>query len=182
MMGSHLSQALPVKDCEPRRILTGMEREFGRATFNVEIPVDAEIIDIIHKFTDTVGAGGIRMNPTTVIIYMDARTNMFDAVEFNSYHSMHQSFGFNFVKTPAMRNLREKQSIPAGTVLGRSPTLDEQDNYRIGLNVKSAFMSIPGVTEDGFIVSESLCKRMTTTCIKKTSFSWGKTWYPSTLR
>lgn len=181
MMGSHLSQALPVKDCQPRRILTGMEREFGRATFNVEIPVDAEIIDIIHKFTDTAGAGGIRINPTTVIIYMDARTNQFDAVEFNSYHSMHQSFGFNFVRTQAMRNLRPEQSIPAGTVLGRSPTLDDQDNYRIGLNVKSAFMSIPGVTEDGFIVSESLCKRMTTTCIKKTSFSWGKTWYPLNL-
>ena len=181
MMGSHLSQALPVADCQPRRILTGMEREFGRATFNVVMPVDAEIIKVIQKYPPTIGQGGIKKNPTTVIVYMDANTKVFDVLEFDHYHCMHQHFGFNYVFTPAMKRLVPGARIPAGTILAHSPTLDDQGNYRIGLNAKVAMMSVPGIIEDGIVASRSFCKRNTTHCIEKRDRSWGKNWYPLNL-
>ena len=181
MMGSHLSQALPVLGCETRRILTGMEREFGRATFDVRIPVDAEIIQVIQKFPPTIGAGGIKKNPTTAVVYMDDKTKVFDILEFDHYHCMHQHFGFNYVFTKEMKRLVKGAHIPANTILAHSPTLDEMGNYRIGLNAKVAMMSMPGIIEDGIIASKSFCKRNTTKCIEKRDCSWGKNWYPLNL-
>lgn len=181
MLGSHLSQALPIADCQTRRILTGMEREFGRATFKIEIPVDAEIVKAIPKFQQTIGQGGIKRNPTTSVVYMDVKTKVFDVLEFNHYHCMHQHFGFNYVFTPAMRKLVPGEHLQAGTVLGHSPTLDDMGNYRIGLNARTAMMSVPGIIEDGIIASESFCKRLTTKCIESREKSWGKNWYPLNL-
>lgn len=182
MLGSHLSQALPVADCQTRRILTGMEREFGRATFKIEFPVDAEIYKVIPKFQQTLGQGGIKSNPTTAIVYMDVESKVFDVLEFNHYHSMHQHFGFQYViSKPTLRRLVPRSCIEAGTVLGHSPTLDEMENYRIGLNARVAMMSVPGIIEDGIVASESFCKRLTTRCIESRDTSWGKNWYPLNL-
>ncbi|WJJ54883.1 RNA polymerase beta subunit [Xanthomonas phage RTH11] len=181
MMGSHLSQALPVIGCETRRILTGMEREFGRATFKIEMPVDAEIVKVIHKFPPTIGEGGIKKNPSTIIVYMCAHTKVYDVLEFDNYHCMHQHFGFNYVFTKDMKRVVPGARIPAGTVLAHSPTLDDQGNYRLGVNAKVAMMSLPGIIEDGIIVSESFCKRNTTKCIESRDRSWGKNWYPLNL-
>lgn len=181
MLGSHLSQALPVIGCETRRILTGMEREFGRATFDIRIPVDAEIVKVIQKFPPTIGQGGIRKNPATAVVYMDTDTKTFDVLEFNHYHSMHQHFGFNFVFTKEMKKLIPGQHMEKGTILGHSPTLDDMGNYRIGVNAKVAMMSVPGIIEDGIVASESFCKRNTTHCIEKRDCSWGKNWYPLNL-
>lgn len=181
MLGSHLSQALPVIGCEPRRILTGMEREFGRATFQIAMPVDAEIVKVIHKFPPTIGQGGIKKNPTTIVVYMDYQTKVYDVLEFDHYHSMHQHFGFNYVFTKEMKRLVPKAFIPGGTILAHSPTLDEMGNYRIGLNAKVAMMSVPGIIEDGIVASRSFCKRNTTKCIEKRDKSWGKNWYPLNL-
>lgn len=181
MLGSHLSQALPVVGCETRRILTGMEREFGRATFDIRIPVNAEIVKVIQKYPPTLGQGGIRRNPTTAVVYMDHDSKLFDVLEFDDYHCMHQHFGFNFVKTPAMKKLVPGARVAAGTILGHSPTLDDMGNYRIGLNAKVAMMSVPGIIEDGIVASKSFCKRNTTHCIEKRDCSWGKNWYPLNL-
>jgi hypothetical protein len=181
MMGSHLSQALPVIGCEPRRLLTGMEREFGRATFDIRIPVDAEIVQVVQKFPPTIGQGGIKKNPTTSVVYMDTNTKVFDILEFDHYHCMHQHFGFNYVFTKEMKRLVPGAHISANTILAHSPTLDEQGNYRIGLNAKIAQISLPGIIEDGFIASESFCERNTTRCIEKRDCSWGKNWYPLNL-
>ncbi len=181
MMGSHLSQALPVIGCEIRRILTGMEREFGRATFDISLPCDAEIVKVIQKYPPTIGAGGIKKNPTTAIVYMDANTKTFDILEFNNYHCMHQHFGFNYVLTKDMKRIVPGARIPAGTVLGRSPTLDEQGNYRLGTNPRVAMMSLPGIIEDGVIASRSYCKANTTHCIESRDRSWGKNWFPLNL-
>ena len=181
MLGSHLSQALPVIGCEPRRILTGMEREFGRATFDIRIPVDAEIVKVIHKFPPTIGQGGIKKNPTTSVVYMDAKTKIFDILEFDHYHCMHQHFGFNYVFTKEMKRLVPGAHVPANTILAHSPTLDEQGNYRLGVNAKVAMMSVPGIIEDGIVASKSFCQRNTTRCIEKRDSSWGKNWYPINL-
>lgn len=181
MLGSHLSQALPVVGCETRRILTGMEREFGRATFDIRIPVDAEIIEVIHKYPPQMGMGGIKKNPTTVAVFMNTNTKVFDVLEFDHYHSMHQHFGFNYVPTKDMKRLKPREYMEANTILGHSPTLDEMGNYRIGVNAKVAMMSVPGIIEDGIVASESFCKRNTTHCIEKRDCSWGKNWYPLNL-
>ncbi len=181
MLSAHASQCLPIKDCQPRRILTGIEREFGRATFEVAFPVDAEVVKVLHKYPPTIGAGGIKKNPTTTVVYMDARTKVFDVLEFDHYHCMHQHFGFDFVLTKDFKRLVPGARIEAGTVIGRSPTLDDQGNYRLGLNAKVVMMSIPGIIEDGVVVSESYCKRNTTTCIESRDASWGKSWFPLNL-
>jgi hypothetical protein len=181
MIGSHLSQALPISGCEPRRILTGMERKFGRATFNIEFTVDAEIVKVIEKFPPTVGQGGIKRNPSTAIVYMDANTKVFDVLEFDRYHSLHPHFGFNYVFTKEMKRIVPGAKIAAGTILAHSPTIDEMGNYRLGLNAKVAMMSVPGIIEDGIVASKSFCKRNTTQCIEKRDCSWGKNWYPLNL-
>jgi len=58
--------------------------------------------------------------------------------------------------------------------------LDDGD-YAPCLETRTALMSVPAAIEDGIQVTESYCKRLTTTGVKSITFSIGKRGYPLNL-
>lgn len=178
MLGGHLSQALVIDGATTRRCLTGIEREFGRYTFNVKMPCDAEIIRVIQKFPTTLGRNSIRENPLYTILFEDVQTNCIDVIQLPRHHSRHQHFGFPYKFKSAVNRLIPGALIPKGTILADSPAVDDLGNYRLGLETNVAFMSVPGIIEDGVEVSEDYVKRLTTHGYETLTASWGEHYYP----
>ena len=182
MLGSHLSQALVIKGREPRRNQTLAEREFGKATFNIKFPCNAEILAIIDKHHRRMGRdSSVDDNPMTVIIYENLNNREIGVLEVPTFHCLHQHFGFKYDKRAPYRKLHVGGTVAEGTIIADSPAVDEHGDYSMGLEANIAFMTIPGVTEDGVVISRSLSKRLETNGFESRSATWGKQWFPLNL-
>lgn len=181
MMGGHLSQSLVVEGCTIRRCLTGIEREFGRFTFNVKMPVNAEIIKVISKYPKMIGYKAIKDNPLSVVVYEDVDTKEVGILQVPKFHCIHQHFGFQYDFRPSINKLTVGSAIAKGTILADSPAVDNLGNYKLGLESEVAFMSLPGVIEDGVIISEAYAQRLKTKGFESRVASWGNKYYPINL-
>ena len=181
MFSSHLSQALVIEGSTPKRIQTGAERELGKYTKAIKMPVDASIIKVIQRYPRRPGADSIKENPATAIIYEDVNTQEVDILMVENYCSDHNTFGFQYYSTPAMEKIYPGMQVPKGTVLAKSKSLKDDGNYAYGLEANVAYMSLPATIEDGFIISESMAERLTTTMTGSRVASWGKEYYPLNL-
>lgn len=185
---SHIAQALHVVGAEPRRVQTGTESKFGEYTFKQALPCDAQIIRLIPKFKQTIGEDSIGENPTTLVIFEDIHTKRVGMLELVGHStatdSKHQHFGFRYVQKPIVGELSAGMRLPKGTVLADSPSVrgeGEDQSYSYGLETNVAFMGVPGIIEDGIVVSESYLKRITSKGFEKRTASFGKKHYPLNL-
>jgi len=181
MFCSHVGQALVIDGSNPRRIQTGAEREVGKYTFSITMPVDANIIKVIQKYPPTGGYGSIKENPTYVILYENIDTNEIDVLMVERFHTMHTTFGFEYVLTENAKRIHPGQMVPAGTVIAHSSSVKSDGNYCYGREVQTAYMSIPQVIEDGFVISKTLASQLTTRMVDKRIVSWGREYYPLNL-
>lgn len=181
MVGGHLSQALVIKGATTRRCLTGIEREFGKYTFSVAMPCDGEILRVIQKYPRTMGRNAIKENPLYTIIYMDMQTKEVGVLDLPQFHCKHQHFGFRYKFKPAANRLQPGATIGKGTILADSPSVDDLGNYRMGIETNVAFMSVPGIIEDGVIVSEDYVERLMSKGFDSRVASWGEHYYPLNL-
>jgi len=185
---SHISQTLVINGAGPRRCQSGTESEFGRFTFKHKLPCDAAVIRTIPKYRQTIGADSIADNPSTLVIYEDIATKRVGILELIKYSTAidnkHQHFGFKYDFNALADELRPDTKIRKGTVLGDSPAVKGTgvyDSYNYGVETNVAFMGIPGIIEDGIVVSESYLKKITSTGFEKRTASWGKKYYPLNL-
>lgn len=185
---SHIAQALVIEDAEPRRIQTGTEAEFGRFTFKHKLPCDVEIVRIIPKFRQTMGKDSIPENPSTLIVYEEVETKRVGILEMIGYSTAidnkHQHFGFAYKNKPVAGELSVGMRLPKGTVLADSPSVvgeGDHQSYNYGLETNVAFMGVPGIIEDGIVVSESYLKRISSKGYEKRVTSFGKKYYPLNL-
>lgn len=186
MMCSHLSQLPVIAQPQIRRVLSGVEREYGKYTFNVRMPETGEITAIIERYP--VYSLKAKEKPGKLVIYRakppGARNQgkiYFGCLTLTDYHSLHQYFGFNFRRRPECDYLHVGSMIDKHTVFMESPNLDEHGNYRIGCNVDVFYSSHHGGIEDGFILGEHILPQFTSTGIESRTESWGKTHYPLNL-
>lgn len=181
MISSHLSQALVVKGATPRRFITGMERRFGEATFSVRMPRNGEVIAVVPKYSLTQGERPLSYNPMTSILFEDIETGTIDVLQLPSYHCTHHHFGFTFKLTQSGQRLTRGTAIAKDTLLATSPSVDARGNYKLGVELNTAFMSVPGVLEDGMIISESVRAKFTSQGFESRTESWGKSRFPLNL-
>jgi hypothetical protein len=184
---SHLAQTLTVEGSTPKKILTGAEFEFGKGTFKLKLPCNSEVIRVIPKYSNTVGINRIEHNPMSLVIYENIETKEVGIVELIEYSTAtdnkHQHFGFRYNYRPDLNEVLSKP-IPAGTILADSPAIagfSGYDNYHYGIETNVAFMSVPGIIEDGIVMSESYRQRAASKGFEKRVASWGKKYYPLNL-
>lgn len=138
--------------------MAGSEIRYAEHSFNVKMPEDAQILHIIRKYQTGVGMDSIRNNPITTIIfehYYDAYKTI-DVIHVPEYMSHHQDFGYRLEKNKEVwENLQESGHIAKGTILAQSNTVKKNGLYGMGVNLETAFMSVPGTIEDGFIIARS---------------------------
>lgn len=174
MFGSHLGQMLVVNGADERIIQSGMEREFGKYTFKVEMPANGLILEIIERYPRSLGQDTIQHNPQTIVVYEDVDTNQIGIINLVDYCSNHQYFGFRYATQNGLNKLRINVQIPKGTVFLDSPAITNEGNYKYGVNANVAYMTHPGTAEDGFVVSDSFLPKIGFKTYETRVVEWGK--------
>lgn len=160
MFSGNLGAFQVIKGATERFIQTGMEREYGKYTFNVKAPENIRILKIIDRYPPRAGAQSIRFNPETLVIYEEIHTRIVGCLSIENYKTNHPHFGFVYRPGPAYSKLRQGAEIQKGEVFLESPNVTEDGGYMFGGEFKVAKMSVPGSSEDGIIASKSAIRRL----------------------
>lgn len=180
MFCGHIAQSLPVEGATVRRTLSGHEREYGKYTHAIKMPCNAVIVKTLRKYPESFGIDNIKENPTIAVIYedMDSPKREIGVLMLERFHSTHQYFGFPYKYRSVVNQLTPGTHIPKGTVIADSPIVTDDGDYKFGLEAQIALTTLPGVIEDGIIVSDAFCRRLTTYFYSRSIASWGKSRYP----
>ncbi len=180
MFASNLSQALVIDGCEPPFITTGYEPIVGKYEFDGSArDQDAMILAIIPKFKMTQWNCDSTTIPTHTVIYVGQDDNKIHCVDVCNYNMLHNGFGYMI--TPLnMHNLTVNNYIPKDMKFMTSPNHDGE-YYSMGLNANVVYLSEWGVTEDAFIISESLAKKGENTAICQLKLNIGEDDVPLNL-
>lgn len=182
MMAGNMPQALSLINPTRRILNTGTEPEYAKYVFKVEMPCDAYVIDVIDRVSASNVQGGLKRNPETVVIYEDIQTGEVGMLNIPEYMSFHKRFGFELRKNPAaMALLKPGNGIPKGTIFARPGTVTAEGEYMYGREMSCAWITLPGVIEDGGIISETAARNMSTYIYEERSVSFGKDYYPLNL-
>lgn len=181
MHASHLSQALVIQGSTERFHQTGMEYEYGKRTFKIEMPVDARILKVIHRYPKRAGISNIKHNPQSIVVYENAKTSEVNYLNITDYCSYHQYFGFEYASTPAAGLLYEGANIPAGTVFRDSPSITPSGGYRYGTELNVAYMSHPAVSEDGVLFNRDSLWKLGFYTYEVREIEFGSKYFPLNL-
>lgn len=162
MAGTHITQIQTIGNPELPAILTGMEYEYGKTTTSISSPdVRVRVLRVIHRYNTQGGGTGasITENPESWILYQELDTHRLGVIELPRYYSHHTLFMHKYqpVTQVLQRILNGKDVIlEPNTLIYRSPNLTEEGYYSLGgVNLNAVFLSVPGIAEDGVIMSKS---------------------------
>lgn len=180
MFTGNLAQMVVIKEPMRKRIMSGMERPFGDATFSIEFPDDVQVLEVIPRFAHTAGANRIKHSPQTAVIYENYNTGEIGVLMLTDYQVTHQHFGTEFKRDPdAMERLRKGERFRKGTKLARSPLIDEHGNYMYGRETNLLMDSDVAGTEDGVKVRRGYLEALAPTGFETRVFEFGREYYPT---
>lgn len=156
MMSSHVAQIIVINKPEVNMIQTGLEFEFAKYAFMKKTEDPIEILDIIKRY-ETIN---INKSVEWTIIYKNHTTGEIDVMEIPKFERYHPYFGFEYKFNPILDTLNKGDFINPDTILAKPPTVFDNGEYGFGIDANVCLMTLPGVDEDGFVVSEDFCKRM----------------------
>lgn len=177
MIAAHIGQAPVMVGNEPRRIMTGVEPHYAKHSFDIRVPEDITVLDVIRKYPTGFTEGAIKHNPITTVIYEEyySPTKTIGVINIPDYIKLHQDFGFPLKRNPEVWDrLFEKANLGKGEVIASSTAIKPNGLYGLGISAEVAFMSDPGGIEDGFVVSEEFLERMAPTTYNKYIANVGK--------
>lgn len=181
MMGSQLNQTLCIKDSTPRTTFTGYEQEFGKYTFNIKFEVDSLIIKVIKKYKQRLGEDSIDFNPLNVVVYENVKTKEIDILYIPTFHSFHSYLGFEYKPTEAVNQVSAGNYIPAGTIIMDSPSKKENGEYQYGIELNTALVTMPYVSEDGIGICRDVFDKLEIKTYETRTIEFGAKYYPINL-
>ncbi|ABY62961.1 RNA polymerase beta subunit [Pseudomonas phage 201phi2-1] len=162
MLLGQITQAPTIIGAEQRLFQTGGELRFGEHNFDVRIPEDCQILNVVRKYPTGMGADAIRHNPETTIVY----ENYYDEfktvgiVKVPEFMSFHQTFGFKLNKAKDVwDNIHPGAMVSKDTILAESAGKSKDGHFCAGMNVNACFMSHHATIEDGFWISDEILEQ-----------------------
>lgn len=178
MFAGHLAQALVIEGANPRRHQTGMEREYGKYTFDVKMPVNAEVVKIIDRYRKTFEQNAIEHNPQTIVLYEDVNTKEIGMISLEGHCSHHSYFGFKYKKRAGLNKIQTGEFIPAGTILQSTTNLDDNGNYSYGRRCNMLYASVPAVSEDSIWASRQVLEHFAFRTYERRVVEFGSKFFP----
>lgn len=169
MFSNHLPQAQCLVGAEMPKVMTGYEPLVGDYEFN---PTDRDqgiqILETIPRFIVNSGMFPIRVNPSYTIVHRREKDNLVGVFHLNKWTYRSDGYGYqNIWLNTALLN--KGNYIPPEIKLSTSP-IHKGSGYGLGTNLRCAYMSIPQVTEDAVVISETAAKKLTAQGVSKISF------------
>jgi hypothetical protein len=192
MMTVHMPQALVVKGATRRRFFVGVETNYTKHTFNVEMPATAQLVRVIERLPNTITMGvmsGFKKSPEVMVIYEDLdvlkKTGVpeLNCLVIPTHWCLHQSYGYEYIRN---KRAWDALKIPGNiidkkTEFCRPPDVSEDGNWLIGVDAKVCYLGVSAIIEDGYVVSDEWASKCTATGIGVRSCSWGGTKYALNL-
>lgn len=160
MFASEIGQAPPLEGAQIPLIQSGREREYGKYTHMIKMPVNGIIHSVVHHYGPN-GGGYQRHTPST-IIYQDMdygsgggrskNTPRYGALHIPLFSLNHHVLGFDFVRRKAAQGLRAGMGVAKDTIIATSPSYDENGDYRYGKNANVLLASFPETRQDGVVL------------------------------
>ena len=171
MFASHIVQALPPKEAEHPYIYTGYENIIGEYSINrTERDQDIFVLDVIPKYPENKGAHPIKYNPRYTVIYVGREDGLVHYFHQDKYILGTDGYGYeNVWKNTSM--LKPDVIIPKEVELSSAPAHIGKHGYGMGSNVNVAFITLPEVNNDAFLISERMARKFTTTAYHTVSFN-----------
>lgn len=160
MFSSHLGQRLVIKGATERRCQTGMEAEFGKYNFSTKMPEDGHIIRVIDRYKRTLDKDSINVNPQTIVIFEEDKTNRIGMIDLRTFSTYHQYFGYENVVTSNINKLVPRQFIKKDTEFLKTPTITEDGGYKYGIELNMVFLGVPSIAEDGIMICEDVLPKL----------------------
>lgn len=181
MFSSHIQQRLVIAEPTVKKIQTGMEMEYGKYTFSNKMPEDGRIIKVITRYPENEYiADGFKFSPETVAIY-ESENGEIGIISLERYCSLHPQFGFEYKKGPALEKVIPNSLIAKDEVFYDTPCKGPNGEYNYGIELNTAFMSHPCVSEDGIGISRDVLPRLRFKIYEKRVVEWGRDNYPLNL-
>ncbi len=179
MLGSYLTQNNVIAEPTLKRHKSGLEREFAKGSWNVDVKDDCTIVKVIPRFSRRTYGVDFELNPLDIVIVERESDGVLDYIEIPRYHCMHQQYGFayDYVEENYSRVASNKR-FRKGTVLAKSPAVADNGEWMAGREVNVVQMTHPAGIEDGLLMSESCAKAMRVRGIESRTGSCGRRHYP----
>ena len=147
MTTGHLKQAMTPINPEFPRVFTEYENMVGKYSTGIKkARKEWRIIDKIYKFE--------KGNHLYTLIVKDEATGEYDVIQKKLVEDLTEKFGFRY-NTEDLDKLQVGDLIPKDSVLYKSTSYDEYNNYRFGVNATFCYTSDVRTTEDAILVSRS---------------------------
>lgn len=174
------AQRIVLQESDFPRLCSGDEYVRGLMTWDVRIEHNAHIIAVIKRYDRILPD---HLVPETLVVYEDIdRPGSVHVAVLDRFHSLHQSYGFEFKETEAMANLRRGCTrFEKGTRLLSSPNLQDNGKYATGLELMVCEGNFPATIEDGFMVADDVYDRMSPTMVKSYTVACDDRQFPTNL-
>lgn len=165
MWSSHLPQVQLIKGCEFPRVFTGYEMQVGDYEYNTTArDCDIQIISIIPRIISNLNTFTPTATPYYTVVYRRTDNDKVGYFNLERYTFRSDGYGYENKWLNSQLYLKEGMLIPKDVPLCTSPAHDGY-MYKMGVNLKTAYISLPQVTEDAFFISESAAKKLCSTGI-----------------
>lgn len=169
MWSGHLPQAQTIMGSEHPRIYSGYESIVGEYEHDTTVrDQDIQITKVIPRFVVDHGMYPVKVNPGYTIVYRGTQDNKIGYFHLNKHTTRSSEYGYANTWLN-ISQMNEGNFIPKEMKLCTSPS-HEGNKYKMGTNLKVAFMSLPQVTKDAFVISESAAEKLTAVGYEKIAF------------
>ena len=162
-----LEHMVPLINPEINSVPTGFEKVYGKYTDSyLTSDADYRVIAVIPKYTMTG-----RFN--YVYVLQNTLTKVYTVTEVSHYECLSEDQGYLRPYTSGDK-YEPGDIIRKGSLIYKSNNHDEYGNYRYGLNLNCAFISLAENEEDSIIVSDECYERACFYNFKKTPITLNK--------
>ena len=151
MTTGHLKQAMTPICPEVPKVFTEYENMVGKYSTGIKkASREWRVVDKIYKFEEN--------NHLYTLIVKDEQTGYYDVIEKKLVENLTEKFGFRY-NTEELDKIQVGDLIPKDSVLFKSTSYDEYNNYRFGVNATFCYTSDVKTTEDAILVSKSFADK-----------------------
>jgi hypothetical protein len=170
MFFNHFAQRPNLIKPDSRLVKSGAEYELGKYINDVKVEENCIVRDVVSYIPDY----KYGLSPIKYILveyekdYGDTKRIIIDCIEVPVVQSTHTKFGYELkVRDEFNNNNLFNKTIAKDSIIATSSSCMEDGSYGFGLNANVVFMSHPGTSEDGFVVSESFVNRAKISVVEK---------------
>lgn len=159
MFSNHINQAVHLVKSDFPKVFTGFENQIGEYSIAYKkAKGDATIVAKVWK------------NPMNYTLVLKYRDGTYDVVDISSAVNICEEYGYRL--NDCVENKDVGDSISEGDYFYKSDNYDDDGNFSYGRNLKAVYLAMENLTyEDGFVISESAAKKLTSYKVEKTTIS-----------